>query len=69
MQKIAKKFLVLADEADVIVEAFRPGVVKRLGIGYETITARNPRVVYCAISAFGQNGPYRDKPSHDLCRP
>ncbi|MBV9046399.1 MAG: CoA transferase, partial [Alphaproteobacteria bacterium] len=59
-------FLALADEADVIVEAFRPGVVKRLGIGYEAIAARNPRTVYCSISAFGQSGPYRDKPSHDL---
>jgi len=59
-------FLKLADEADVIVEAFRPGVVKRLGIDYATVAARNPRIVYCSISAFGQNGPYRDKPSHDL---
>jgi len=59
-------FLKLADEADVIVEAFRPGVVARLGIGYDAIAARNPRIVYCSISAFGQNGPLRDKPSHDL---
>jgi crotonobetainyl-CoA:carnitine CoA-transferase CaiB-like acyl-CoA transferase len=59
-------FLTLADEADVIVEAFRPGVVKRLGIGYDAVAARNPRIVYCSISAFGQDGPYRDKPSHDL---
>jgi len=59
-------FLKLADGADVIVEAFRPGVVARLGIGYEVIAARNPRIVYCSLSAFGQNGPLRDKPSHDL---
>lgn len=59
-------FLRLADEADVIVEAFRPGVAARLGIGYDAIAARNPRIVYCSISAFGQNGPLRDKPSHDL---
>ena len=59
-------FLKLASEADVIVEAFRPGVVKRLGIDYEAICALNPRVVYCAISAFGQDGPMREKPSHDL---
>lgn len=59
-------FLRLADEADVIVEAFRPGVAKRLGVDYETVSARNPRVVYCAISAFGQTGPYRDRPAHDL---
>ena len=60
------RFLKLADEADVIVEAFRPGVAARLGIGYDAIAARNPRIVYCSISAFGQNGPLRDKPSHDL---
>jgi crotonobetainyl-CoA:carnitine CoA-transferase CaiB-like acyl-CoA transferase len=59
-------FLKLADAADVIVEAFRPGVARRLGIDYEAIAARNPRVVYCAISAFGQTGPYRDRPAHDL---
>jgi len=59
-------FLRLADEADVIVEAFRPGVVARLGIGYDAIAARNPRIVYCSLSAFGQNGPWRNKPSHDL---
>jgi crotonobetainyl-CoA:carnitine CoA-transferase CaiB-like acyl-CoA transferase len=59
-------FLSLADEADVIVEAFRPGVAKRLGVDYETVSARNPRIVYCAISAFGQTGPYRDRPAHDL---
>ena len=59
-------FLKLAADADVIVEAFRPGVVKRLGIDYDTVAAGNPRVVYCSISAFGQEGPLRDKPSHDL---
>jgi crotonobetainyl-CoA:carnitine CoA-transferase CaiB-like acyl-CoA transferase len=59
-------FLKLAAEADVIVEAFRPGVVTRLGIDYDTVAARNPRIVYCSISAFGQHGPWRDKPSHDL---
>ena len=59
-------FLKLADDADVIVEAFRPGAAKRLGIDYDTIAARNPRIVYCSISAFGQDGPYRDKPAHDL---
>jgi crotonobetainyl-CoA:carnitine CoA-transferase CaiB-like acyl-CoA transferase len=59
-------FLALADDADVIVEAFRPGVAKRLGVDYETVAARNPRIVYCAISAFGQHGPLRDKPAHDL---
>ncbi|MEI9994870.1 MAG: CoA transferase [Rhizomicrobium sp.] len=59
-------FFALADEADVIVEAFRPGVVQRLGIGYDAVAARNPRIVYCSISAFGQGGPWVRKPSHDL---
>jgi crotonobetainyl-CoA:carnitine CoA-transferase CaiB-like acyl-CoA transferase len=59
-------FLALADGADVIVEAFRPGVAQRLGIGYDAIAPRNPRLIYCSISAFGQDGPWRDKPSHDL---
>ncbi len=65
-EKDRTTFLSLADEADVMVEAFRPGVAARLGVDYETISKRNPRIVYCAISAFGQNGPYRDRPAHDL---
>jgi crotonobetainyl-CoA:carnitine CoA-transferase CaiB-like acyl-CoA transferase len=56
----------LCDGADVFVETFRPGVMDRLGIGYAQLSARNPRIVYCSISAFGQSGPYRDRPSHDL---
>jgi crotonobetainyl-CoA:carnitine CoA-transferase CaiB-like acyl-CoA transferase len=56
----------LCETADVFVESFRPGVVKRLGVDYDTISARNPGVVYCSISAFGQDGPYRDRPAHDL---
>jgi crotonobetainyl-CoA:carnitine CoA-transferase CaiB-like acyl-CoA transferase len=65
-EKDRATFLSLADEADVMVEAFRPGVAARLAVDYETISGRNPRIVYCAISAFGQNGPYRDRPAHDL---
>ena len=56
----------LAETADVFVESFRPGVVDRLGVGYKAVRARNPRIVYCSISAFGQDGPYRDRPAHDL---
>jgi crotonobetainyl-CoA:carnitine CoA-transferase CaiB-like acyl-CoA transferase len=56
----------LCDRADVVVESFRPGVAARLGVGYEQVSARNPRVVYVSISAFGQDGPYRDRPAHDL---
>jgi crotonobetainyl-CoA:carnitine CoA-transferase CaiB-like acyl-CoA transferase len=59
-------FMALAAEADVVVEAFRPGVAKRLGVDYDAVRAVNPGVVYCAISAFGQDGPYRDRPAHDV---
>ena len=59
-------FMRLAESADVVLETFRPGVVERLGIGYEAVRARAPQVVYAAISAFGQTGPYRDRPAHDL---
>jgi crotonobetainyl-CoA:carnitine CoA-transferase CaiB-like acyl-CoA transferase len=56
----------LATTADVVVEGFRPGVTKRLGADYETIRALNPRIVYCSLSGFGQDGPYRDYPAHDM---
>jgi len=59
-------FHTLAASADVIVEGFRPGVMKRLGADYETIGRRNPRLVYCSLSGFGQDGPYRDYPAHDM---
>jgi crotonobetainyl-CoA:carnitine CoA-transferase CaiB-like acyl-CoA transferase len=58
-------FLKLATQADVIIEAFRPGVAKRLGVDYETVSALNPRIIYCSITGFGQYGPYRDIPGHD----
>src|SRR5262245_38021292 len=56
----------LAEQSDVIVESFRPGVVDRLGIGYEAVSRRAPPIVYASVSAFGQSGPYRDRPAHDL---
>lgn len=56
----------LAAQADVVVEAFRPGVVKRLGVDYETLKALNPSLVYCSISAFGQDSSLATKPAHDL---
>jgi len=59
-------FLRLAETADVIIEAFRPGVVRRLGVDYEAVRVRNPRIIYASISAFGQTGPLVDRPAHDL---
>jgi len=59
-------FLRLAKDADVIVEGFRPGVMDKLGTGYRDIAAINPRIVYCAITGYGQDGPYRDRPGHDI---
>ena len=58
--------LAFCETADVFVESFRPGAVDRLGVGYEVVRARNPRIVYCAISAFGQNSEWRSRPAHDL---
>jgi alpha-methylacyl-CoA racemase len=59
-------FLGLADTADVIIESFRPGVVARLGIGYEDVNQRNPRIVYCSTSGFGQTGPRSQWAGHDI---
>jgi len=57
--------LELARRADVVVQNFRPGVVDRLGIGYEAVAAINPDVVYCSISGYGSEGPYRDRSAYD----
>jgi crotonobetainyl-CoA:carnitine CoA-transferase CaiB-like acyl-CoA transferase len=59
-------FYQLAEKADVVVEGFRPGVTKRLGIDYETLKKKNKRLIYCAVTGFGQDGPYRDIPGHDI---
>jgi crotonobetainyl-CoA:carnitine CoA-transferase CaiB-like acyl-CoA transferase len=59
-------FLRLARDADVVLEGFRPGVAARLGIDWETLRRDNPRLVYCAISGYGQDGPYRDRVGHDV---
>lgn len=56
----------LAASCDVMIEAFRPGVAARLGVGYEAVRARNPGIVYCSMSAWGQDGPYVHRPAHDL---
>lgn len=56
----------IIDGADVLIENFRPGVMERLGLGYETLAERNPRLVYCASSGWGQTGPYVSRPGQDL---
>jgi crotonobetainyl-CoA:carnitine CoA-transferase CaiB-like acyl-CoA transferase len=58
-------FRKLVKSADVVVENFRPGVMERLGLGFETLKQDNPRLIYCAISGFGQDGPLRDLPAYD----
>ena len=59
-------FRKLAAGADVVMEGFRPGVVMRLGVDYETLSAGNPRLVYCSVSGYGQTGPMRDAAGHDI---
>lgn len=59
-------FLELAARADVIVEGFRPGVTHRLGVGYDHVKAVNPGIIYCSITGYGQTGPLRDAPGHDI---
>jgi alpha-methylacyl-CoA racemase len=59
-------FLRLVDGADVVIESFRPGVIDRLGIGYPTLAAHNPRVILCSTSGYGQTGPRRQWAGHDL---
>ena len=61
-----KIFFRLAKDADVILEGFRPGVVQRLGVDYDTVFKVNKKIVYCSISGYGQNGPYRDRAGHDV---
>jgi len=56
----------LARRFDVVVESFRPGVMDRLGVGYQALSRENPRIVLCSISGYGQDGPYRDRAGHDI---
>ena len=65
-EEARKIFYRLAETADVIVEQYRPGVAARLGVDYETIRKINPKIVYCSISGFGQDGPYRLLSGHDI---
>ena len=59
-------FLRLVRGADVVLESFRPGVMDRLGVGYERLRQENPRLVYCAITGYGQDGPYAQRAGHDM---
>jgi len=59
-------FFKLIHNADVLMEGFRPGVTKRLGIDYEAVKKVNPRIIYCSITGYGQDGPYRDVAGHDV---
>ena len=61
-EKAREIFLKLAEDADVVVENFTPGVMDRFGLGYDTLKAVNPGIVFCSISGFGQTGPYRERP-------
>ena len=61
-----EKIKELVREYDIVVEQFRPGVMGRLGIGYEVLKAENPSLIYCAITGYGQTGPYRDRAGHDI---
>ncbi len=56
----------LVKDYDVVIEQFRPGVMDRLGIGYDTLKAINPNLIYCAITGYGQTGPYKDRAGHDI---
>ena len=63
--KAPEAFLRLVEKADVVLENFRPKVMERLGLGYEVLSQRHPRLVYCAISGFGQDGPWAGRPAYD----
>jgi crotonobetainyl-CoA:carnitine CoA-transferase CaiB-like acyl-CoA transferase len=67
VQKPAGKdvFRRLAEKADVVIENLRPGVLDELGLGYDAVSAANPRIIYCSISGYGADGPYRDRPGYD----
>jgi crotonobetainyl-CoA:carnitine CoA-transferase CaiB-like acyl-CoA transferase len=62
----AATFLSLVEGADVVIESFRPGVMDRLGVGYEALRARNPKIILCSISGYGQTGPMRGRAGHDI---
>ncbi|MBI3460294.1 CoA transferase, partial [Candidatus Acetothermia bacterium] len=59
-------FLKLAEHTDVVFESFRPGVVQRLGIDYESVKKVQAKIIYCSLSGYGQEGPYRERVGHDV---
>lgn len=59
-------FFKLVEKSDVVVEQFRPGVIKTMGLGYEAAASRNTKIIYCSITGFGQTGPYSQIPGHDM---
>ncbi len=59
-------FFKLVKDADVVLEQFRPGVVKKLGVDYDAVTKINPKIIYCSITGYGQTGPFRDRVGHDV---
>ena len=61
-----KIFFKLVEDADVVLEGFRPGVVARLGVGYDRVAAVNPGIVYCSLTGYGQTGPLKDRAGHDV---
>lgn len=61
-----KIFQQMVQKTDVVIESFRPGVMERLGLGYETLKEIHPGLIYCAITGYGQDGPYRDRAGHDI---
>ena len=65
-RRARKLFLRLVERCDVVLENYRVGALARLGLDYETARKRNPGIIYCSISGFGQDGPYRDRPALDL---
>jgi crotonobetainyl-CoA:carnitine CoA-transferase CaiB-like acyl-CoA transferase len=65
-EKDKEVFIDLIKTSDVLIESFRPGVMNRLGLGYEELKHHNPKLIYCAITGYGQTGPYAKEPGHDL---
>lgn len=59
-------FLKMLPKADILIDSFRPGGMERIGLGYDTLQEVHPRLIQCSLTGFGQDGPYRDRPSHDI---